>query len=484
MRKGSILFVMLLCLTGLFSSCGGGGGGGTAKLSLSIDKTSLPTATVNVPYNQTVSMTASGGTPPYLYTCTVSSGAGISVSVTSAGATTGGVSCLISGTPLRAGAATINFAVSDNAQASLSAGSLSVTVLSAPTTAGSFSATGSMATARTGHTATLLSDGKVLISGGSVGTSFLSSAELYDPESGTFSLTGAMTTPRWGHTATLLPNGKVLVAGGLNVANSDIYLGSAELYDPRTGTFSATGTMTALRKGHTATLLPNGMVLITGGDRTSHWNTAELYDPYTGTFSPTGSLSTTRIYFTATLLPDGNVLIAGGVLVFYSTVYGSTESYDMNSKMFSFSGNMTTARTDHTATLLPDGRVLMTGGLTNPGEHSFSDFSVSSAELYDPNTGISSATGSMTTARQDHTATLLSNGRVLITGGLINSGGYTIYTPTGISAELYDPSTGIFSPTGSMTTARYGHRATLLSNGEVLITGGYDITSRAELYSP
>ncbi|MGD0248584.1 MAG: kelch repeat-containing protein, partial [Candidatus Limnocylindrales bacterium] len=146
---------------------------------------------------------------------------------------------------------------------------------------GTFSLTGSMTTVRYAHTATMLSDGRVLIAGGYVGGGVnlksLASAELYDPKTGTFSLTGSMTTARVGHTATMLSDGRVLIAGGFDGSK---VLASAELYDPKTGTFSPTGSMTDGRDSHTATMLSDGRVLIAGGSGNSNvLASAELYQP-------------------------------------------------------------------------------------------------------------------------------------------------------------------------------------------------------------
>jgi hypothetical protein len=170
-----------------------------------------------------------------------------------------------------------------------------------------------MAAARFGHTATLLKNGKVLVVGG---TDFYSStpfsaAEIYDPATGHFSLTGSMATPRAGHSATLLEDGKVLITGGFNTGLINGQFGvssTAELYEPANGSFSATGQMGVMRDEHTATLLPNGMVLVAGGGSP----TAEVYDPSTGVFSPTGSMESERTGHSATLLSNGKVLVAGG----------------------------------------------------------------------------------------------------------------------------------------------------------------------------
>jgi hypothetical protein len=190
---------------------------------------------------------------------------------------------------------------------------------------GTFTKTGDMISSRSGHTATLLADGRVLIVGGMGGSSTeLSSAELYDSESGTFIRTGNMITPRRGHTATLLADGRVLVAGGFGGSvlvagrfSPSGTLASAELYDPTSGTFTATGSMINAQTGHTATLLHNGKVLITGGLIAAGpvlAEPAELYDPGSRTFSAV-PFGYGLVLPTATLLPDGNVLTAVGRFV-------------------------------------------------------------------------------------------------------------------------------------------------------------------------
>ena len=178
-----------------------------------------------------------------------------------------------------------------------------------------FSATGSLTVPRQFHTATLLPNGKVLITGGfAAGTgnfAIWASAELYDPSNGSFARTGDMTTARDMHSATLLANGKVLIAGG-QFQNGGPGQASAELYDPTAGTFSATGSMAIARGFHTATLLNNGKVLIAGNNYPAI-QAAELYDPSAGTFSATGDMTEPGAD-TATLLPDGKVLITRSVL--------------------------------------------------------------------------------------------------------------------------------------------------------------------------
>ncbi|HEY2967128.1 MAG TPA: kelch repeat-containing protein [Casimicrobiaceae bacterium] len=319
--------------------------------------------------------------------------------------------------------------------------------------------TGSLDTPRTGHTATLLANGKVLVVGG-FNVTGIGSAELYDPATGTWSLTGDLNTARSGHSATLLPDGKVLVAGSYN--NSA--LNSAELYDPATGTWSYTGNLNTAGGG-TATLLPNGNVLVV-------WrSSAELYDPSSGMWRYTGSLNKAHDGGTATLLPNGKVLVLGGGSI---DVRNSAELYDPATETWSITGNLNTGRWyAHTATLLPNGKVLVAAGSIG------GDDVLESAELYDPVTGTWTDTGDLNIDRGVHTATLLPSGKVLVAGG------FDYFYNSLDSAELYDPATGSWSVSGSLNTARSGHTATLLANGKVLVAAGDSggsTTASAELF--
>ena len=244
-----------------------------------------------------------------------------------------------------------------------------------------------------------------------------------------FTWTGSQATNEGGplgQSATLLADGRVLLAGGCGTA--------AEVYDPATGTFAPTGSMTASRGGTSATLLPDGHVLFAGGYNCAAagedgiWASAELYDPATGAFSPTGSMAAPRSQHTATLLADGRVLMAGGLS-------GSSPPA---------AGGVTLASYRTAAT----------------------DAFLASAEIYDPTTGTFSRTDSMSTPHRGHTATLLRDGRVLIVG----NGGET--SAAGTAADVYDPKTGRFSRTGSMKFGRWLHTATLLADGRLLILGG------------
>jgi len=329
---------------------------------------------------------------------------------------------------------------------------------------------GGMTSARYIHTATLLNNGKVLVAGGTTEPDVsvtTSTAELYDPSTNSFTaIPGGMTSARRGHTATLLNNGQVLIAGGVNGSS---VISTAEMYDPSTNSFTAIpGAMTSARFSHTATLLNNGKVLLAGGASLSYLASAELYDPTANSFTAIpGAMTSVRLYHTVTLLNNGKVLVAGG----YNGVsfLSSAELYDPTANTFAAlpaipgtanPGGMTAVRAFHTATLLSNGRVLVTGGTNGSLPH------LASAELYDPAASIFTAIlGGMTSARYTHTATLLNNGKVLLAGGY----GLGFLA----SAELYDPSTNTFAATSSnMTSARGFPKATLLHDGRVLLVGG------------
>ena len=343
-----------------------------------------------------------------------------------------------------------------------------------------FLATGGMSVARSDATATLLNNGMVLIAGGMASGNYLSEAELYNPASGTFTVTGSLNAARELHSATLLNNGMVLIAGGYNASG---FLGSAELYNPATGTFTVTGSMSTPRRFAPTILLQDGTVLIAGGagatDPLQALASAEIYDPVTGTFTPTGNMKVERRLTTGTLLNNGMVLIAGGINI--NGTLDSAELYNPANKTFTFTGNLNGLRCYHTATLLNSGMVLIEGG-EQPSGSTF--VPLASAELYNPANGTFTVTGNLNAARVGPTATPLNNGTVLVTGGVEFSGETDVPQS---SAEVYDPVAATFATTGSLNSARATQSATLLTNGTVLVTGGFDASgslASAEFYEP
>jgi hypothetical protein len=357
---------------------------------------------------------------------------------------------VLSGTPSTAGIFPITLTVKDALNRTSPAAPFTVRVALARPDA-SFTATGGMAIARTGHTATLLNTGKVLVAGGPD-----NSAELYDPATRLFTATGSMSKPRQFHSATLLNNsmlpnyGKVLIVGSTDA--------TAELYDPAAGTFSATGGPTIPRAGNTATLLNTGKVLVAGGPDA----TAELYDPATGTFKATGTMTAARSGHTATPLRDGRVLIAGGTTA--GAAVASAELYDPVIGTFTATGSMNEVRSGHTATLLADGTVLVAVAGTD-----------ATAELYSPGAGTFSMVDVLAEG-VGATATLRNDGTVLVAGGR--------YGVSLATAQLFAPESAGFVATGSLITARDGHTATLLVDGTVLIAGGATHTRVCRGYSP
>jgi hypothetical protein len=290
--------------------------------------------------------------------------------------------------------------------------------------------------------------------------------------------TGDMVEIRFGASATLLPNGDVLVAGGSPRFNrGGITRATAELYDPSTGRWTLTGSMREARQDHSAVLLANGKVLVLGGNASDGGparllSSAELYDPSTGTWTDTGRLLSARTNATATLLADGRVLVAGGVSSSADRPERSAEVYDPATGTWAKTSAMRVARNGHTATLLPDGHVLVTGG------QCCSDPAVASSELYDPISGTWTATGALDSARRNHAAVLLSNGKVLVYGG--DDGNSA--SPAITTAELYDPATGMWVATGSPGSPgnTLEGQAVRLSDGRVAAIG----LGAHELYAP
>jgi N-acetylneuraminic acid mutarotase len=353
--------------------------------------------------------------------------------------------------------------------------------------ANAWGSTGIMATGRANHTATLLANGKVLAAGGYADSG---TEELYDPVTETWTPTGPLSIPVGKHTATLLQNGMVLVAGGFPGGDGTA-IAAAELYDPATGKWSSTGSMINARANHTATLLPDGTVLVAGGAGSNFFDpdlflaSAEIYDPGTGVWKATGTLISSRYGHTATLLANGKVLVAGGVgeapQAVDGSVLASAELYDPATSTWTATGNLAIAVVFQTARLLSNGKVLVAGGSPTG---STNDPATAAAELYDPSAGTWTATGSLLTGVFFHSATLFPDGTVMVAGGENTFGPAPIAT-----AEIYDPSAGVWTTTGSLVSARYSHTATLLPNGTVLAAGGalsgtVPVVTASETYFP
>jgi hypothetical protein len=347
---------------------------------------------------------------------------------------------------------------------SIELASVGVAPSSIPTATGSLHPTGVLREARYAHTATLLADGRVLVTGG-IGPDDvpLMSAEVYDPARGDFTASAHLLSQRAWHTATLLNDGRVLIAGGYRSTRMREVSPTAELFDPATQSFVAVGQMSAARAAHRATLLADGRVLITGGQDATlrHVASAEIYNPATRRFTPAASLLTPRSDHTATLLKDGRVLITGGATngpPDRQTV-AVAELYDPAKNVFTAAGSLHTARAKHSAALLQDGRVIIIGG---------SDVQIwrgrfASAEVYDPAKGAFAEVGNMSTARYKirDAVVALGDGRILVAGG-------------GPKVEVYDPASGVFGLVkGDLGAARHYATATLLADGRVLFVGGY-----------
>jgi hypothetical protein len=323
---------------------------------------------------------------------------------------------------------------------------------------------GRMRVARAAATATAVAGNRVLIAGGMTeGGGALREFEVFDASTNQVVATGEMDDARSGHSATRLPDGRVLILGGYN----GNYLKSALIFDPRTAKFTAAGAMNVGRSGHTATLIGDGTVLITGGvgDGWSFLASAEVYDPRTGQFSLVEAMSVARESHTASLLADGKVLIAGGHRDRRENivVYASTELYDPSTKQFTVGAMLTAARHKHEAAALADGRVLVVGG-SDPRDR----VHFSSAEIYEPSAKRWVAVAPMHVGRYKlrDTAVRLRDGRILVAG-------------SGRFAEIFDPRTSAFSKVDGDFGQEYAFASAVLpDDGHALVLGGYDHAQR------
>lgn len=327
-----------------------------------------------------------------------------------------------------------------------------------------------MTESRSNHAATLLADGRVLVTGGADQHDVRWSDEIYDPAEATWESVQPMGDMRAGHAAVLLPDDHVLVAGGWQWWGLIQALSSVELYDPARNAWELAQPMADARTGHSATVLGDGRVVVTGGYGSRHANpdtiysSTEVYEPSAGSWTTLGSLSQARYGHTATLLSDGRVLVCGGRTA--RDILASVEIFNPTDGTWTNVAEMEQARYGHTATLLGDGTVLVTGGALLSRR-------LASVELYDPALNAWTTLSPMAQPRTAHRATVLADGLVLINGG--NDG------PNGglAATELFEVEHRTWTVATPMTFPRGAHTATLLDDGIVLVAGGINEASNA-----
>jgi N-acetylneuraminic acid mutarotase len=374
---------------------------------------------------------------------------------------------------LRVPAAMVAMLILGFAIASIRVGSSPASVVQ-----GSWSSAPSMAVARGSQTATLLPNGKVLVVGGSQAIRAVASAELFDPKTRSWQAAGSLDAPRWGHTATLLRNGKVLIVGGNQGPGDELEpLSSAELYDPRTNSWSLTAPMHTPRAFHSATLLADGRVLVAGGH--TFWGDAggtlvstELYDPVSDSWSRGPDMKTPRAQHAAVLLADGRLLAIGGTsgvgVGEASGEWRTAEIYDPSTNSWAYAASMQYGRVLPSANLLPDGRVLVSGD---------DGINYRTAELYDPTRDRWSMVPNGGFGRAESATAQLRDGNVLVAGGIGE-----------MSSQVFDWRSNKWQSAGDLTTLRASATATLLPDGRVLVAGGFGrlVTpwTSAELYDP
>jgi N-acetylneuraminic acid mutarotase len=302
-----------------------------------------------------------------------------------------------------------------------------------------------------------LTDGRILVTGGRQDDRPLAAADLYDPSTNGVGTTAPLSTARYNHSATMLPEGKVLVVGGQSTETG--FVATAEIYDPIADRWSSAGALATARAGHTATLMPGGQILVAGGHNSRRFlETVELYDPVANAWTTAPPMNSARSGHTATLLPGGLLLVAGG---FGGKSQAGAERYNPADNTWTTAGSLADGRFGHTATPLPDGKVLVAGGLNSAHGGTY----LASVETYDPVANGWAGAPAMGGARAFHTATPLLDGEILVLGG---KDGRRLLA----SAERYDPAKNGWTSAGSLRIARWLHTATLLSGRRVLVVGG------------
>ena len=381
----------------------------------------------------------------------------------------------------------------------LTAVSVAALGLADPAAAQTWTPTGSMNFTRSAHQATLLLDGRVLVSGGGDASNFaIPQAETFDPIAGTWSVTGSNIGARFDHAAVLLQDGRALVVGGVLASFFCSFNNTGEIYDPALGTWSSTPNLpTAVGTGASAVRLLDGRVLVAGGGNRCGgvFAAAALFDPVMGTWASTGSMTTGREFHSAALLSDGRVLVAGGVApggIFDSVA--TAEIYDPAMGMWTAVGSMATARSTSCNGYMQSYLARLANGdvLAAAADRTVPPFGcifiqsrllTGAAEVFNPGSLSWTSTGAMSVARASTTLTPLNDGRVLVAGGS------DLATTVFASAELFDPATGTWFTTAALNAPRSTHTATRLADGRVLVAGGgvgspATLTATAEIYDP
>jgi N-acetylneuraminic acid mutarotase len=330
-----------------------------------------------------------------------------------------------------------------------------------------------------------LADGRVLLAGGADAVfQPTTAASVFDPRTGTWTATGPMGRPRVGHSLTPLPDGRLLAAGGLTGPPASLppTTGTAEIYDPVAGTWTPTAPMAAIRNGHNAVPLPDGRVLVAGGlsrrDAVSvrTQDNAEIYDPATATWAVTGSMTDRRAGGEAVVLDDGRVLMIGGVVYTgFGTVVATAfcELYDPAAGTWSPTGSMAVPRSNAAAAKLADGTVLVVGSWHSEAVDGVYDMhSAATAERYDPATGRWTPTAPMPFGRCFHDTSLLPSGEVLVIGGTDDAMLAAGYR----NVMRYQPLSDTWAQAAGLATGRYGHAAVALADGRVLVAGGVSVS--------